>query len=121
MFADAPLPQQSLLWGHCGHEEPLLAIHVNDIHGAKQFEFKVEIGLILMQHLPKLGGLDLSSGTSHSISVHVFLKTQVTNVNLGPSEWYMNLNMPREIIAETLHNLQNSLQFIFVSFPTPYP
>jgi len=95
-------------------------MHVNDIHGAKQFEVKVEIGLILMQHLPKLG-LDLwSNSTSHSISVHVFLKTQVPNVNLGPSEWYMNFNMPRKT-AETLHNLQNSLQFIFISFPTPYP
>jgi len=35
---------------------------------------KVETTLILMQDLPKLG-LNLSSGTSHTISVHVFLKT----------------------------------------------
>jgi len=41
--------------------------------------------LILMQDLPQLG-LDLSSGTSHTISVHVFLKTRVPDAHLRPSE-----------------------------------
>ena len=36
---------------------------------------KVEIGLFLMQDLPKLG-MDLSSGTLHTISVHILSKTE---------------------------------------------
>ena len=39
---------------------------------------------------PKLG-LDLNSGTLHSINVHAFFKTRVPNDHLGPSEWSMNI------------------------------
>jgi len=39
-------------------------------------------------------GPDLSSGTSHATSVHVFLKTQVPNALPRPLEWPMNIINP---------------------------
>ena len=76
-LAGAPLPQHSLLWDQtwwdeCAWRAPSGSTS-NDIYdhlGAKQLGVKVWFGC---RTSPKLG-LDLSSGTSHTISVHVFLR-----------------------------------------------
>ena len=91
------LSQALLLWGQtwwdeCTWRSPS-GNTINDIHDhpeAKQLGVKMEIGLILIQTSPKLGP-DVSSGTSHTISVHDFLMTHVPNARLRPSEWSMNL------------------------------
>ena len=77
----------------------------------KQSGDKMDTGLILMQDLPQLG-LDLNSGISHTISVHVFLKTQVPNAHLRPSEWSMNIiksNTPRGVHQKLFFRLQPKL------------
>ena len=97
MFAGVPLPQRLLLWGQTWWAPS--GNTINDIHdhsGAKQLGVKVEMDWFSCRTSPQLG-LDLSSGTSHTISVHVFLKTQEPNIHLRSLEWSMNIikpNMP---------------------------
>jgi len=57
-FADAPLPQRSLLWGQTWWDKCTWRVPsgnaINDIHdhpGAKQLGVKDDIGLIPMQNL----------------------------------------------------------------------
>jgi len=56
---------------------------------ANQLGVKVEIGMIFVQDFPQMW-LELNNGTSHTINVHIFLKTLLPNTHLGPSERPMN-------------------------------
>ena len=95
-FAGVPLPQPLLLWGQtwlnrCTWRAPL-AIPLMTFMTTQE----PSNGGHEPMTSPKLG-LDLSSGTSHLITVHVFLKTWVPNVWLRPSEWPMNITKPNTL------------------------
>ena len=86
------------LGGTSTHGEPLLAILLMMFMTTQEpsnWGSKWRLHQILVQDLSKLA-LHLSSGTSHTISGHVFL-TQVPNARLGPSEWSMYLIKPKTL------------------------
>jgi len=83
MFAGAPLLQCSLLWDQtrwdkCTRRAPS-GNTINDTHdhsATKQLSVKVEIGLVKL-------GVDLSSGTLYTISVHVFMSAKCPSETIG--------------------------------------
>ena len=94
----------SLLWGQTWWDKctgraplaiPLMIFMTTQEHN--NWGSKWTMDWISCKASPQLGR-DLSSGTSHTISVHAFLKTRVPNTCSRPSEQSMNIiksNMPR--------------------------
>ena len=92
----APLSQRWLLWGQtwwdkCTWRAPS-GNTINDIHdhlGAKKSGSKWTLDWFSCRTSPQLG-LDLSSGTSHTISVHLFIKdpsAKCLRMSLNPIHW----------------------------------
>jgi len=94
-------PQGPRLGGPSTHGEPLWQYGTISMTTQKPSKWRPNwrFGLIFMRDHPKLG-LDWSSGTSHTINVHVFLEIWVSNACLESSEWPMDL-----IKSKTLRGL----------------